>query len=154
MSLNTYPTTSCSMCLTSNPSYSAKQGLKAPGIQRRCQILQVDSRSTGTCTAVLLHNSYNWLKAFPQWSSICPHLDKQDWSWIWFITGKEVLKLTAMGPQPWLVRFLKLYFHLFRSSLSKESAHFPFFSKKLLMSTVIWNSVWVIFATIFLYLCK
>lgn len=36
---NAYPITSCSMCLTSNPSYSAKQGLKAPGIQRRYKIL-------------------------------------------------------------------------------------------------------------------
>lgn len=36
---NAYPTTSCSTCLTSNPSYSAKQGLKAPGIQRRYKIL-------------------------------------------------------------------------------------------------------------------
>lgn len=75
---------------------------------------------------------YNWLKAFPQWSSICPHLDKQDWSWILFITGKEVMNVTVRTFQPWVVRFLKpLFYYLFPFSqkylhvVIKEITTFP-----------------------------
>ena len=110
---NAYPTTSCSMCLTSNPSYSAKHGLKAPEIQRRLTENHVKENPGMQRQHCYYMYTCNWLKAFPQWSSISPHLDKPRLELDLVHHWKGSHDFTAWTLQPWVVRFKTFFFSIF-----------------------------------------